>query len=232
MKQASSAARRAADELALAPQGYGVVDLRSGVLHEFDSLVAQLRWRNNAMPPREPRMPAHQYVVVRGLAEEDLAICRMFGFVVEQHAESYDGYFRGLRYPSRYLEVGDGWRYWRVWIARRPWPHRQRLDTSEPPRRVDEGAKPIPPHEWGAVPYWPQGRATGSGSTRTASGSSAGRIRRPGSCRRRVPRRVSASARGRRRAARARRKAGSKPELAKARRRERRRPGGRGQPGP
>jgi hypothetical protein len=57
----------------------------------------------------------------------------------------------------RYLEVGER-RYWPTAIRAKRFLNRCWLDSVEPPRRVDQGARPIPPDEWGASePYWPQG---------------------------------------------------------------------------
>ena len=145
---------------ALAPRGYGAVDRRTEQIHTFQSLAAQLPWRDNSLAPHEPRMPPHQYVVVNNLSPGEQDVCRMLEFVIDNHSESYLAYFRGYMTPTRYLEV-DGLRYWRsrtrVWFV-----NRARLDSVEPPRRVDEGAKPIPPEQWGAkYPYWPQGSGYG-----------------------------------------------------------------------
>lgn len=53
-------------------------------------------------------------------------------------------------------------RYWRTRHGRVAAVNRCRLDSTEPPRRVDEGGKPIPPGEWDArYPYWPQGSGYG-----------------------------------------------------------------------
>src|SRR4051794_6165922 len=64
-------------------------------------------------------MPAHQYVITPKLGERALQDCRLFDRIVDEHPESYLAYFRGSQRPTRYLEIGDGWRYWKVWIRGR-----------------------------------------------------------------------------------------------------------------
>lgn len=143
--------------IALAPEGYAVIDLSTEDRHEFAELADKLRWRWNDFPPHEPRMPPHQYVDCHKLSPDDVPLARMLLFIIAEHPESYRAYFRGYQTPTRYLETGDGWRYWQAWIGCSS-PHRQRIDASELVRRVDQGAKPIPPEEWGAkYPYWPSG---------------------------------------------------------------------------
>lgn len=158
--------KRPASGLLLAPAGFGVID-EQGRSHEFAALAAALPWRQTELAPHEPRMPAHEYVVVNKLADELREVARLLKFVLDKHPASYRGYFRGYRTANRYLEPGDELRYWESWLRRRggggvSFLNRTRLDASEPPRRVDEGAKPIPAVEWGAgQPYWPQGSGYG-----------------------------------------------------------------------
>src|SRR5215213_9239315 len=145
-------------DIELAPGGYAVFDVSTGDRHEFAELPDKLPWRWNDFPPHEPRMPPHQYVDGHHLGPEEAPVARMLEFIIAKHPESYTAYFRGYQSATRYLEIGDGWRYWRVWIGGASFPHRQRLDAAEPPRRVDEGAKKIPPERYGAQhPYWPSG---------------------------------------------------------------------------
>ena len=143
--------------LALAPEGYAAIDVRSGELHELSQLAARLPWRDSVLAPQEPRMPAHQYVVVERTVLED---CRVLEFIIDHHPETYAAYFRGYQHPTRYLEVG--WlRYWRTRLNKTSFVNRARLDSCEPPRRVDQGARPIPPEEWAAKPWFPQGSGYG-----------------------------------------------------------------------
>jgi hypothetical protein len=142
--------------------GYAARDVRTGEVHEFGELAALLPWRDNVLAPHEPRMPPHQYVVVEDLGDDELAACRMLELLIDDHPESFLAYFRGYRTPFRYLEIGDGHRYWRSRIRATSFVNRCRLDSSESPRRVDEGAEPIPRGEWGAkYPYWPRGSGYG-----------------------------------------------------------------------
>jgi len=126
---------------------------RQPTIAEFHEAAARLPWRDSVLAPQEPRMPAHQYVVVESAVLDD---CRVLEFVIDHHPEAYSAYFRGYQRPWRYLEVG-GLRYWRSRLNGRWFVNRCRLDSCEPPRRVDQGARPIPPEEWGAKPWWPQG---------------------------------------------------------------------------
>jgi hypothetical protein len=158
-------ARLGLTPMALSPRGYAAIAVDSGEVYEFDEAAARLPWRNNVLAPHEPRMPAHQYVVVQSAVLED---CRILEFIIDHHPETYSAYFRGYQHPTHYLEVG-GLRYWRSSLNRRWFVNRCRPDSCEPPRRVDQGARPIPPEEWGAkYPSWPQG--SGSGAERTSSG--------------------------------------------------------------
>ena len=128
---------------------------------DIEELAEKLPWRNNVLAPREPRMPPHQYVVVDDLERPELEACRLLESIIDEHPEAYLAYFRGYQHPTRYLEVGD-LRYWRSRARGKWFVNRARLDSCEPPRRVDQGARPIPPEEWGAKhPWWPQGVGSG-----------------------------------------------------------------------
>jgi hypothetical protein len=91
------------------PPGHGAIVVATGERHELEDVAALLPWRDNVLAPHEPRMPAHQYVVVESAVQED---CRVLEFIIDHHAETYAAYFRGYQHPTRYLEVG-GLRYWR-----------------------------------------------------------------------------------------------------------------------
>lgn len=148
--------------IALAPHRYAAIDTATGKRHEFADLANKLRWRWNDFIPGELRqMPPHQYVDGHKLRPDEVPVAAMLAYVIAHHPESYRAYFRAYKRPTRYLEAGAGWRYWVAWFGA-SFPHRQRLDACEPPRRVDEGAKPIPLEEWGASkPWWPQGSGYG-----------------------------------------------------------------------
>jgi hypothetical protein len=129
---------------------------------EFQHAVSLVPWRDNQLAPHEPRMPPHQYCIVAGgLTDEQLAACRLVESAIDNHPESYLAYWRGYQSPQRYLQR-DGMRYWHSRHGRVRAVNRCRLDSTEPPRRVDEGGKQIPPEEWGSrYPYWPQGSGYG-----------------------------------------------------------------------
>jgi len=57
----------------------------------------------------------------------------------------------------QYWEAGDGYRYWFTKLRGALMLNRCTLDSVEPPRRKDQGAKPIKPKDWGAPPWLPQG---------------------------------------------------------------------------
>ena len=101
-----------------------------------------------------PFMP-HQYVVKQRSPAQRFAILEA---AIAQHPAGYDGYFRGYRSPNHYWDAPDGRRYWQT-AARQ----RQGLtimlnrcdQTFEPPRRVDQGAKPA--KKWDGPPWAPSG---------------------------------------------------------------------------
>jgi hypothetical protein len=111
-------------------------------------------------------MPPHEYIVVANVAGQALRYFRIIEFIIDNHPETYAAYFRGYQYPLRYLDLGVGpneYRYWRTHLNKTWFVNRCRMDSVEPPRRVDRGAKPIPPEEWGAqYPWWPRNSGCGS----------------------------------------------------------------------
>jgi hypothetical protein len=121
-------------QLAIARTKYAVVDLGSGEVHEFSEVAARLPWRDNSLAPHEPRMPPHQYLLVRDLRNAQLEACHMLEFIIDRHPEAYLAYFRGYQHPTRYLEV-RGFRYWRSRLQGCWFLNRARLDSCEPPRR-------------------------------------------------------------------------------------------------
>lgn len=129
--------------------------------YDFEWAISRLPWRHNDLAPHEPRMPPHEYVL-KDVDADWLPAYEMAYVMITQSPESYLAYFRAYQNPMRYLEVGD-YRYWPTGLGRkRLFLNRCLLDSVEPPRRVDEGARPIPLGEWGAeLPYWPQGSGYG-----------------------------------------------------------------------
>ena len=151
--------------LELAPHGYAAVDVDKGARYELLNVAARLRWRHSILLPHEPRMPAHEYIVLADLKGQALRDCRILEFIIDKHPETYAAYFRGYQHPMRYLEIGTApgdYRYWRTRLKKTWFINRCHLDSVEAPRRVDLGAKPIPLVEWGAkYPWWPAGSGWG-----------------------------------------------------------------------
>jgi hypothetical protein len=141
--------------LELAPAGFAVIDCDTGKTHTLEDLAARLPWKDNLLMPHEPRMPAHSYVVINTLTDEERRIAHMIEFIVDRHPAGYRAYFRGYKSAGRYLELGSGPESFRYWRSR--WPqtwflNRCRLDACEAPRRIDQGAKAIDP--WPASEPW------------------------------------------------------------------------------
>lgn len=146
------------ESLEIATRGYAVINEATRELFELEDLVVALPWKHNELAPHEPRMPPHEYVLEDWC---DPVVYRRLEFLIRNHGESFDAYFRAYRRPNRYLEVG-AWRYWPTATESERFLNRCRLDAVEPPRRVDEGARPISLEEWGAeLPYWPRGSGYG-----------------------------------------------------------------------
>jgi hypothetical protein len=115
--------------------------------------IEQLPWRT-ALPGGG--MPTHQYVVI---GASTLPASDVLGTAIRDHPASFDAYFRGYQRPMRYLELGDH-RYWRTSAGPTHMLNRCTLDSVEPPRRVADGARPLPwvGPRW--APYgspWPPG---------------------------------------------------------------------------
>ena len=86
---------------------------------------------------------------------------------IRYHPQAYNAYFRGYRSPMRYLELADGRRYWRTVLYGTHMLNRCTLDSMEPPRRVDQGAKTIP---WEGPPWAPSGSCWPPGYEEVAPG--------------------------------------------------------------
>lgn len=94
-----------------------------------------------------PLMP-HEYAVLRD--SPDWAWFALDA-TIRHSLQSYLAYFRGYQRPNRYWDGPDGLRYWRTRFEL----NRCTVDSVESPRRVDEGAQPIP--DWVGPPYAPNG---------------------------------------------------------------------------
>ena len=121
--------------------------------YSVDPAIAQLPWRDALAGGG---MPAHQYVVID---EATKPMADLLSTVIRDHPDSFDAYFRGYQRPMRYLEIGDR-RYWRTSNGPTQMLNRCTLDSVEPPRRVADGAGPLP---WDGPPWalngepWPPG---------------------------------------------------------------------------
>jgi hypothetical protein len=132
-----------------------IVNADTGEVYDVAAVAARLPWRmeGGRAPRPQPTMPRHEYIV-RGRCDD--GDWDVLYFAVQKHPGSYRAYFRGYLSPMRYWELGDGYRYWVTAIRGVVMLNRCTLDSVEPPRRVDEGAKPR--RDWDAlVPYWPEG---------------------------------------------------------------------------
>lgn len=95
--------------------------------------------------------PPHQYVI----RERCPAVAwSVLDAAIANHPDSYLAYFRGYQRPNRYWDF-DGRRYWRTSNAGpggvTHMLNRCLFSDAEPPRRVDQGAQPIP--DWEGPPW-------------------------------------------------------------------------------
>jgi len=127
-------------------QGQEVVG-PDGAKYSVADAIRRLPWRS-ALPGGG--MPAHQYVV---LGQCDALAADVLDCVIRKSPDAYNAYFRGYQHPMRYVEI-DGWRFWRTRLNKTHMLNRCTLDSVEPPRRVDQGAKRIP---WDGPPWAPNG---------------------------------------------------------------------------
>jgi hypothetical protein len=114
-----------------------------GLEHDLLEAIEALHWVDQLCP----LMP-HQYAALR--KSPDWAWFALDA-MIRWSPDSFLAYFRGYRRPNRYWEAPDGLRYWRTRFEL----NRCTLDSVEPPRRVDEGARPIP--DWVGPPHAPNG---------------------------------------------------------------------------
>jgi hypothetical protein len=145
--------------LTLKFDGETVVNSETGEEYDVSGVIARLPWQaqkgaNTTWEDYPPYMPPHEFVVFGKCDYEDWDVLY---FVCTKHPASYLGYFRGYQNPMRYLELGDGYRYWPSAQRGVVMLNRCTLNSVEPPRRKDQGARPIKPKEWGAPPWLPQG---------------------------------------------------------------------------
>lgn len=140
-------------------QGEKVVNSETGEEYDIAAVVARLPWQaqqgeKSSWEDYPPYMPPHEFVV---LGKCDYADWDVLYFACTKHPASYRGYFRGYQSAMRYWEPGDGYRYWPSAQRGVMMLNRCTLDSVEPPRQVDQGARPIKPRDWGAPPWLPKG---------------------------------------------------------------------------
>jgi hypothetical protein len=136
-----------------------VVNSETGGEYDVAAVAARLPWQaqktgSSSWEDWAPYMPPHQFVV---LGKCNYADWDVLYFTCMKHPASYRAYFRGYQSPMRYWESGDGYRYWPTALRGVLMLNRCTLDSVEPPRRVDQGARRIKPKDWGAPPWLPQG---------------------------------------------------------------------------
>lgn len=126
--------------------GDEVVHMSTGERYDPVDVAGQLPWVTSLAGGG---MPEHQYVVFR---YPPLLSVQVLLTVIK--VRGYNAYFRGYPSPMRYVELADGMRYWRTVLNRTHMLNRCTLDSVEPPRRVDQGAKPV---RWQGPPWAPHG---------------------------------------------------------------------------
>jgi hypothetical protein len=136
-----------------------VVNSDTGEEYNVAAVAARLPWRaqqtgKSSWEDYPPYMPPHEFVV---LGKCDYADWYVLYFACMKHPASYWAYFRDYPSRMRYWELGDDYRYWPTALRGVMMLNRCTLDSVEPPRRVDQGARPIKPKNWGAPPWLPQG---------------------------------------------------------------------------
>ncbi len=125
-------------------QRIGEIDARS-VPDAVDVVEAirSLSWVDQLCP-----LMRHQYAVLR---KSPAWAWYALDAMIRDSPDSYLAYFRGYQRPNRYWDGPDGLRYWRTRFEL----NRCTADSVEPPRRVDQGAQPIP--GWVGPPHVPNG---------------------------------------------------------------------------
>ena len=114
--------------------------------HDVLETIDKLPWVDQTCPG----MP-HQYAHL--FKSDRVAYGVVDTMLTAQNPETFRGYFRGLSSPIRYWDAPDGQRYWLTFNM----INRCRPDSVEPPRRVDEGAKP---EAWDTFTLAPNGSDT------------------------------------------------------------------------
>ncbi len=137
-----------------------VLRVENGQIVDDDGQVYVLREAIEHIPwvTAKKYAPRHEYSILgRGpVLAWDVLAC-----AIREHPDSYLGLFRGYLRAMRYLEIDDR-RYWRTSSANpggglTSMLNRCLLTDVEPPRRVDQGAKPI--SDWQGPRWLPEGSA-------------------------------------------------------------------------
>ncbi len=131
-------------------------------LDRIRQAIKELPWKDAVKFP-----PPHQYVVLDRCPVESWDA---LATTIRESPDAFLAYFRGYQRPMRYWEF-KGWRYWQTSstaYGRLTYMlNRCTLDSVEPPRRVDEGAQPIP---WDGPPWEPIGSPWPAGFERQPDG--------------------------------------------------------------
>ena len=122
----------------------------SGVVHDVRLAIAEIPWVTAIKYE-----PNHQYITQGRCPVVPWEVLSTF---VRHHPESYLAIFRGYKTPNRYMDL-DGRRYWMTSSGGRGGGvlmlNRCLFTDSEPPRRLDQGAKPR--LDWSGPPWMPDG---------------------------------------------------------------------------
>ena len=133
----------------------------AGRVYDVREAAHALPWQTALASSGSP----HQYCVLR---KSHIEAWVVLATAIALHPDAYMAYHLGYQKPMRYWEL-EGWRYWRTSAGGgrsvTAMLNRCRLD-SDTPRRVDDGAVPIP---WKGPPWlgrgspWPPGWIKSSG---------------------------------------------------------------------
>ena len=134
-----------------------------GEVFDIRDAIARIPWVSATMYP-----PPHQYVVRHRCPAIPWMV---LATAISKHPTSYLAYFRGYAKPNRYLEI-DGYRYWQTSAGGAGglvlMLNRGTFESAEPPRRVDQGAKPA--QNWIGPPWDVNGSAWPSWYTQGPDG--------------------------------------------------------------
>jgi hypothetical protein len=135
-------------DLRLRVEGEQVVS-ETGEVFDIRETILRIPWTTAT---KYAASSPHQYVVQSRCPSELWAVLACF---IAKHPDGYEAYFRGYQRPMHYIEL-DQFRYWRTASGGfgggvTHMLNRCTFDSAEPPRRADQGAKPIP--NWQGPPW-------------------------------------------------------------------------------